>query len=52
MVELIVEVDENVKNDAQKACEEIGISLSCAINIFLKKLAREQKMPFNISDDL
>lgn len=51
MTQISVRLDEDVKRDAEEACEDIGISLSAAINIFLKKLGREHKIPFEVSGD-
>lgn len=51
MTQISVRLDENVKKEAEEACEDIGISLSSAINIFLKKLGREHRIPFEVSGD-
>ena len=47
-------IDVDAKNRAEKVCEEIGMPLGVAINIFLLKLGRYKKMPFELSveDDL
>lgn len=46
-----VRVDSNTKKDAERICSEIGISLSSAINIYLKKIVRENKIPFELEAD-
>lgn len=51
MTQISVRLDEDVKRNAEEACEDIGISLSSAINIFLKKLGREHRIPFEVSGD-
>lgn len=51
MTQISVRLDEDVKKNAEEACEDIGISLSAAINIFLKKLGREHRIPFEVSGD-
>ena len=34
---------------AERACADIGMSLSTAINIYLKKLGRERRIPFEVA---
>ena len=46
-----VRVDSSTKKDAERICSEIGISLSSAINIYLKKIVRENKIPFELEVD-
>ncbi len=41
-------VDDTLKKDVEKIFEEIGISTSQAINIFLKKVKREGGIPFEL----
>ncbi|EEB36511.1 addiction module antitoxin, RelB/DinJ family [Anaerococcus hydrogenalis DSM 7454] len=45
-------VDDKVKKQAELVCSNIGISLENAIIIFLKKVSRENKIPFDVSKDL
>ncbi len=35
----------------EKACADMGLSMSAAINIFLIKLGRERRIPFEITAD-
>lgn len=51
MTQINIRVDSDVKKKAEQACDEIGISLSSAINIYLKKLGREKRIPFEVSAD-
>lgn len=51
MAQINLRVDDDVKKQAELVCSEIGISLSSAINIYLKKLGREYKIPFEVSAD-
>jgi DNA-damage-inducible protein J len=46
-----IRTEEYVKKQAEKVCNELGISLSSAINIYLKKLGRESRIPFEVSID-
>ena len=51
MVQISLRVDDDVKRGAEQTCDDIGISMSAAINIFLKKVARERRIPFELSAD-
>ena len=51
MAQISFRVDDNVKMDAEKTLDTIGLSMSAAINIFLKKIARENRIPFELSAD-
>lgn len=51
MAQISVRIDDDVKRQAEKTLAEIGISMSTAINIFLKKVARESRIPFELSAD-
>ena len=44
-------VEDAVKTNAEKALKEMGLSLSAAINLFLVKVAREKRIPFEINAD-
>lgn len=47
---LTVRLDENDKNKFSEICEKIGLSVSAAINVFVKKVVSEHKIPFELSD--
>ncbi len=51
MTQISLRIDEDVKKKAEEACADIGLSLSTAINIYLKKLGREKRIPFEVSVD-
>lgn len=51
MVQISVRVDEDVKRNAEKTLDDIGLSMSTAINVFLKTVAREKRIPFELSAD-
>ena len=44
-----IKIDEETKKEAQKLFKDLGLSLSTAINIFLKQSIREKGIPFYIS---
>ena len=51
MAQISLRVDDDVKRGAEKTFDDIGLSMSTAINIFLKKVARERRIPFELSAD-
>ena len=51
MSQISLRVDDNVKKQAESVCSEIGMSLSTAINIYLKRLGRDRRVPFDVSAD-
>ena len=44
-----IKIDEKTKKEAQKLFKDLGLSLSTAINIFLKQAVREKGIPFYIN---
>ena len=50
-VNINIELDENIKNEMEAVCLEIGLSISEAFIIFAKKVAREGCIPFELSED-
>ena len=51
MAQMNLRIDDDVKRSAEQVCADIGLSLSTAINIYLKKLSREKRIPFELSAD-
>lgn len=51
MVQISLRIEDDVKRKAEQTCAEIGMSLSTTINIYLKKLGREKRIPFEVSVD-
>lgn len=44
-------LDSDVKKSMEKACADMGLSLSAAFTIFAKKVVRERRIPFEVSAD-
>ena len=44
-----VRVEEDLKRDAMKVLDKIGIDMPTAIRVFLKRIAAEDGIPFNIN---
>lgn len=47
-VTVSLRMDENLKNQADLFCDEVGMSLSTAITVCLKKIIREGRFPFEV----
>ena len=41
-------VDASLKKDAEKVINELGLSMSAAITIYLKMIVREKGLPFEV----
>ena len=48
---LSVRIDERDKKSFELFCSETGMNVSVAINMFIKSVLREQKIPFEIKTD-
>lgn len=48
---LSVRVDEKDKKSFEMFCNETGMNVSVAINMFIKSVLREHKLPFEIKVD-
>ena len=44
-------IDENTKKQMEQICNELGITMTTAFNIFAKKMIREKRIPFDVSID-
>ena len=51
MAHINLRVDDNLKSSAERTLNDIGLSMSTAINIFLKTVVRENRIPFELSAD-
>lgn len=51
MAQISLRIDDDVKRGAERTLNDIGLSMSTAINIFLRKVARERRIPFELSAD-
>ena len=51
MAQIILRIDDDIKRSAEAVCAEIGMSMSTAITIYLKKLGRERRIPFEVNAD-
>lgn len=44
-------IDKDVKETAETTLNDMGLTMSAAITVFLKTVAREKRIPFEISAD-
>lgn len=49
MAQVSFRIDEDLKQRAERALDEMGLTMSAAITVFLTKVARERRIPFEIS---
>ncbi len=48
---MTIRIDDSLKRDFDKVCDDLGMPMSTAINIFAKKVVREKRIPFEVSVD-
>lgn len=46
---ICIRLDENLKKEFEQFCSSTDMSMSTAINIFIMKSVREQRIPFDIT---
>ena len=51
MAQISLRVDDDIKRKAERTFDDIGLSMSTAINIFLKAVVRENRISFELSAD-
>ena len=51
MANISIRVDDNTKKQAEIICEQLGMNLTTATNIFLKQLVRTGGIPFEVKLD-
>lgn len=51
MAQVNFRIEDEVKANAEKALREMGLNMSTAINLFLVKVAREKRIPFEVNAD-
>ena len=51
MAQVNFRIDEEIKTNAEKALKEMGLTMSTAITMFLVKVGREKRIPFEINAD-
>ena len=49
MANMTISVDDNIKRDFSAFCNDVGLSASSLINVFMVTTVRERRVPFTIS---
>lgn len=44
-------MDEDLKKDVEQVCADMGMNMTTAFMIYAKKLARERRIPFEVTAD-
>ena len=44
-------IDKKLKDDMEKVCKEMGLSMTNAFTIFATKVSKEKRIPFEVSAD-
>lgn len=47
-----IRMDEGLKKQLDKLCNELGLNMTTAFNIFAKTVVRQQRIPFELSLDI
>lgn len=48
---ITIRVDQTLKKNFDALCEDFGLSITSAFNIFMKAVVRERKIPFEIQSE-
>ena len=51
MASITIRVDEQLKKNFDFMCDQFGLSNSAALNLFMKAVVRERRIPFEIKAD-
>lgn len=51
-INVTIQMDENLKLQSEELFKDLGLSLSAAINMFIKQAVREQRIPFEIKHNV
>ena len=49
MTSISVRMDDALKNSFEAACEDMGMPMAVALTIFAKRVARDRRIPFDVS---
>ena len=47
-----IRMDENLKREFDDICNDMGLTMTTAFNVFAKTVVRRRKIPFEISMDI
>ena len=46
-----IRMDENLKRDFERFCDDIGLTMTCAFTAFAKAALRKNRIPFEMEGD-
>ncbi len=46
---ILIRIDKNLKKEFDALCKDIGITMSSALIMFIKKSVRENRIPFDLT---
>ncbi len=46
---ITIRIDNNIKEEFEKICHDMGLSISSAISAFVTKVVNSQSIPFNLT---
>ena len=46
-----IRMDDDLKREFNQVCDDLGITMTTAVTILAKKMAREKRIPFEVSVD-
>ena len=46
---ICIRIDKSIKEQFDKLCDELGLSMSAALNMFVKTVVREKRIPLDLS---
>ena len=49
MAQMSFRIDEKLKKEMERVCKELGMTPTTALTIFIKKMCREKRIPFEVS---
>ena len=49
MANINIRIDEDLKQSFEEICSALGMNMSTVFTIFAKKVAREKRIPFDVS---
>ena len=49
---LNIRIDERLKKEFDNLCNDLGLTMTSAVNVFAKTAVRRQRIPFEISMDI
>ncbi len=51
MSKVVMRIDDELKKDAEELFNELGMNMTTAVTVFIKKAVRERRIPFEVSAD-